>query len=250
MLAPGIGPYRLKPSATPAAVPRLCAGSAFGIALLAEARLACFTRGFWLGQLGGASRCLPPPPGLAASSAVEFFCSRPAHGPSMGGTPASSWSGLRPRFAGGSLFWHKFFAASLHWMRYARLTSAGPRPYWPNGRPGALGRFLLESAALMLVLQASGDVSPPPFAALLALLATAGSLVFRLGMPTAFRCCLAAHHSMSLPTALAFVLLARERSAWRCAALPTLGRMERLIRRAGWLIRAFLPNHGLFLHFG
>jgi len=85
-------------------------------------------------------------------------------------------------------------------------------------------------------------------AALLALLATAGSLVVSLGMPTAFRCLSGGTTiPMSLPTALAFVLLGAGEISLAVRALPTLGGWSGDSTR-GMLITRVPANHAV-LHF-
>jgi len=179
-VAPAIGLSDRKPSAHPRRFTRLCAGSAFGIALLAEAGWLFHAR-FLAGQLGG---CIPMSPTTALALLLlsgGVFCHErwSEHGRSrrlalvLACVPALLGLLVLAQFFAG-------FDSGLEWA-LSRTNEVLGRVRIGRMSPWSAGTFLLESAALMLVLQASRRRFATSVAALLALLATAGSLVVSVG---------------------------------------------------------------------
>ena len=246
-MSPRQSAYRdRKPSAHPRRFTRLCAGSAFGIALLAEAGWLFHAR-FLAGQLGG---CIPMSPTTALALLLlsgGVFCHErwSEHGRSrrlalvLACVPALLGLLVLAQFFAG-------FDSGLEWA-LSRTNEVLGRVRIGRMSPWSAGTFLLESAALMLVLQASRRRFATSVAALLALLATAGSLVVSVGY--AYGVPLLSGGTtipMSLPTALAFVLLGAGEISLAVRALPTLGGWSGDSTR-GMLIRAFLPTMLFFI---
>ena len=234
------------PSAQERRFTGLCAGSAFAIALLAEAGWLFHAR-FLAGQWGG---YIPMPPSAALallllSSGVFSHEHWSAHRLSrrlvlvLAGLPALLGLLILAHFFTGLNF-------GVEWV-LSRTNEAVGRI--PVGRmsPLGVGMLLLESGALILLLHATRWRFAASGAALSALLATAGSLVFLVGYaygaPLLYG---GATIPVPLPSALAFVLLGAGEISLALRGVPAVRAWIGGSTR-GMLVRAFLPAMLFFI---
>ena len=228
------------PSAQAQRLTQLCAGAAFGIALLALAGW-LFGARFLAGQWGGA---IPMAPSTALaflllSGGVFSHARWPARRRSRYFTPVSI--GLTALL--GLLVLAQFIVGFDSGVERMLARTNELFGQIPLGRmsPLTAASFLLESGALMLVLRASRWRFADSMAALLAFTAAAINVVvlvgYAYGAPLLYG---GATIPVALPTALAFVLLGAGQIRLALHGVPAL-RAWRGDSMRGMLLRAFLP---------
>ncbi|HMD71764.1 MAG TPA: PAS domain S-box protein [Bryobacteraceae bacterium] len=232
--------WEARPPAQAQRVTQLCAGAAFGIALLAEAGWLFHAR-FLAGQWG---RCLPMAPTsalgwLLLSSGVFTYARWPEH--RLSRRLALVLAGL-PACLGLLVLVQQFTGVDLRveWVLSRTNELAG---HIPLGRmsPLTAGVLLLEGAALLLLLHAARWRFSAFGAALLALAATVIGVVisvgYAYGVPLLYG---GAAIPVALPSALASVLVGAGQIGLAAPGVPALGAWRGDSIR-GLLLRSFLP---------